>query len=422
MGYNSSKMSKNYSELGVAFMSSNNQEIDIPLYKYTLLLSLPYFLIMLKIFPNSNTSITIYSIILLSLATPLILYNYRKMQINTKQMGLFILFACIISTIIFLNLFGKNYSFSELSYNGNALITFLYVFLIFILFRHATLSEKQIELTLSMIVFLAIIFCFFNIVLYHNTILSLSSLQSSYKAQFCSLFLGRNQFGSFLYLSIIAYITLTSHFKKKFNIFIFFLLFVNLFLTFSRSANLATIIFLIICLLYMDIKKKIYLYLIIGTLLFILLNNNYIGEIINNFLIRPEAGSAGRLGRWEGVFQYVKDDWSVFFGISATGLKKILLSIGVEQIDNAYFDILFTYGIIGLFAYCGVLVNSFRKAIFVKQNEKYIKIYIITISAIISFAIYSIFESMVLFEAGLQQWIAILLLIILPNNYFKKRE
>ena len=147
MGYNSSKMSKNYSELGVALMSSNNQEIDIPLYKYTLLLSLPYFLIMLKIFPNSNTSITIYSIILLSLATPLILYNYRKMQINTKQMGLFILFACIISTIIFLNLFGKNYSFSELSYNGNALITLLYVFLIFILFRHATLSEKQIELT-----------------------------------------------------------------------------------------------------------------------------------------------------------------------------------------------------------------------------------------------------------------------------------
>lgn len=256
-------------------------------------LAIPYFLIVVHLFPSNQTAITIYSIALLfSVAFILIIKNSSN-EISSQKMVFFLLYTCLICSVILLNLFGGNYSFRDISYNGNAVVTLVYIFLIYILFERIPLKDLDVKKVLYCIVALGTVSCIFNLLINFKDILNVSSLQNSYQAEFCSFFLGRNQFGSFLYLCLMAYIILVVCFNQRFNMIIFSLLLLNLFLTFSRAANLGAIIFLFISAFCMKSKKRIWLYLFIILVFMILFCDTSFLNFANRLLIRPDAVSAG---------------------------------------------------------------------------------------------------------------------------------
>lgn len=144
-------------------------------------------------------------------------------------------------------------------------------------------------------------------------------------------------------------------------------------------------------------------------------NYTAIGALADKFLFRLDVGTAGRIERWFGLLDIIFENPFLLLGVSSSGFKEIVNSIGVTQIDNAYIEILLSYGIIGLLLYLFIILKNVHKTNMLINNKKLLKI---IQSFTVSLLIYGLFESVILFEPGIIQWTISILLFAFPRAFY----
>ena len=385
------------------------KKTEVLLRNYEYILAFPYFLVLLQLLPAQEIYFTIASICMWACLMFWILFAHFP-RIKRKPFIVSLVIFLWVAVTVLLNILHLG-SLSNLIYTANTAVMLGTIFFLFSTHNNF-FSKLSVYNAITAMIVIGIISCLINIIKNYRAIFTLAAVIQVYDAKFTGLFLGRNQFGWFIYLCIVGCAILKSFYREKIHTAIFILFGINLFFTFSRAAILATTVFILIN--WIDVKKpkKLILLLTILLLIFFLYFFTDIRGIVDRFLIRSDFGSAGRFERWGKLLEVLFESNEWLIGVSPARFKELLLSIGIEQIDNAYLEMLGSYGIVGLCLYLGLFVHLFsltRRANLIDGQAKLVA------SAIISFAILGLFESLLLFESGLIQWSATLLVVVFPK-------
>ncbi len=230
------------------------------------------------------------------------------------------------------------------------------------------------------LLFFSIIACIYNLVFNFTEIISIRYITSGYELNLKSFFVNRNQFGSFLFISIVAHYYLLSGKKVQvLNIFIFALQITNLTLTMSRGAILASAIFFII--LYLQHLKNIRvitsIIILISLMIFVILLSNKIMDFISDNILRLDAGVTGRSEIWEMGLTVLAQN-NIINGVGYFTGVELAKAQGFQfqEFHSLYIDTLVNGGIIELAFLMTLLIYIFKRCIKKCYDREYKKIYI----------------------------------------------
>lgn len=279
-------------------------------------------------------------------------------------------------------------------------------------------TEKDIRQFLTGVLGLAAIAILVNAVMNGADFTKILSVSSSYSLDFSSFFANRNQFGSFLFLSIVAH-CLYIHKKKInwFNVLLFSGQVISLVLTMSRGAILALAVFIFVfCLAEFARRPKYLLLLVTGALTTVLIGSKLgLGETINRLLLRPDAGLSTRDVLW-AVGVDVWTDSSVLLGVgSFSGLELARMhEMELEEFHSFWVEALVSGGLVELFLILLVLGIVWRQ-LSQSSLERYPRR--VLFSAAVGVFVLSLVESLSFFTIGLVGSMYSLFLISVPLLY-----
>lgn len=328
-----------------------------------------------------------------------------------------IIFTIMLMVIQLITVYSNSLTGINTNYNDYINLTAKTVnfFLLFgIMLNKKTTKEKIIRFMDYMIVF-GIIACLYNIAVNWNSILNLTNITSSYQVNIKSFFPNRNQFGMFLFITIVAnnYRTLVS--KKNLTYYmVTFLLIVNLIMTMSRGAILALLIFYII--LYIQniksIRTPISFIILLFTFMMVIFTNSQLKDFIVRNVVRADTGVAGRLDVWKmGIDVYSKSN--LFSGVGFhTGID-IAKAAGFEfdQFHNFFIDILVSGGFIELLFIVTTIFYVYRRVMMKCWDKSYKRIYKASMYAIFALGLV---ESVSFFSIGFVDTIYTIFFITIP--------
>ena len=372
--------------------------------------------ILFKIFDKNNMPIILFLIILINYI-PLILPNmiskeshgvgtipmaicfvieialilltfYKNIKI-TRTMKKAGIALCIISLILVLvqvkNFIIGNYQLLDVF---NIACFFINILLLFIGMIDFKVDEKKINIFMKLIVFMGIVACINNMILYFNEILqTIGIAKISGSINMKSFFANRNQFAFFLYLTIIANIYVIISQKNNLIYKLLMLLFLgNLFFSMSRTGMLVVAIFFVLYFIFCDkinTKTKITILVlcaILGIIAFVIMMN-----------INPQL--VNYIGRFQGTELLVYKTKSF------------------TQFHNIYIDMLVTGGLMLL----GFIFWIYYFVVKTIKESKIDKKYKILYKAMfITFAIYICFESFGRFSIGSSDTLCLIFFITIP--------
>lgn len=180
-------------------------------------------------------------------------------------------------------------------------------------------SEKEMRRFLVGFLWLTASAIIVNLLLNAADFSNLFTVNSSYELDFSSFFANRNQFGYFLFLSILAH-TLYLHDKKPrlLNIILMAAQVASLLLTMSRGALLALLLFVVSFAVFQFRERaRFLLSFIAGGVIFVLAARHFgFGTIFTDLVIRPDAGLSGRNDIW-GIGLEVWLSHNIVFGLGS---------------------------------------------------------------------------------------------------------
>lgn len=298
--------------------------------------------------------------------------------------------------------------------------------LLFILsLEKVTVSNNELIVFLKKICFIGLFAAILNILLNYKSIINLRFINNSYSVSFSSFFPNRNQFGLFMLIEIIALSLLSAYnYKKKY--FIYFVIFgLNLILTMSRNSILGLAVYISMCIYYKFLKYKIKmsrnkLLLFAGICIFTI----YIGikvagsekiiGMINTMFIRIdtlETGS-GRFSVWKHGIN-IANKYNFLFGVGrykALELNKLLFNDNLEYFHSLYIEKYATNGLIGLLILFYLIKYVWKKV----SNCSNLKYKIILKSTLISFYVFSVFETTTRFSIGYADSVFLIFFFTIP--------
>lgn len=406
--------------------------------------------ILFKIFDKNNMPIILFLIILINYI-PLILPNmiskeshgvgtipmaicfvieialilltfYKNIKI-TRAMKKAGIALCIISLILVLvqvkNFIIGNYQLLDVF---NIACFFINILLLFIGMIDFKVDEKKINIFMKLIVFMGIVACINNMILYFNEILQTIGLAKiSGSINMKSFFANRNQFAFFLYLTIIANIYVIISQKNNLIYKLLMLLFLgNLFFSMSRTGMLVVAIFFVLYFIFCDkinTKTKITILVlcaILGIIAFIIMMN--INPQLVNYIGRFERikDLSGRTRIWErGIDLLLQNPINLIFGVGRFQGTELLVfkTKSFTQFHNIYIDMLVTGGLMLL----GFIFWIYYFVVKTIKESKIDKKYKILYKAMfITFAIYICFESFGRFSIGSSDTLCLIFFITIP--------
>jgi len=232
-----------------------------------------------------------------------------------------------------------------------------------------TVSEEVFIDFTKKFTILSLFICLFNFFDNYKMITNFFNISNSYQFNVTGVFANRNQLGSFMFISIIAHIYYnTRKSLSKLDYVIYIVQFVNLILSMSRAAMLATGIFL---LFYIGIYKRFLsrhpIFTIIAICLICLLfTNDSLWGFIQNNIIRSEVGNSGRSEVWlTGIGIANNNISSLFIGQGLFHGISIAQSTGMsfDQFHSFYVDTLVSGGVVELLFLVALFVYIAIKAI-----------------------------------------------------------
>lgn len=380
---------------------------------FTIINFMSYILMSLGLIPQLEIFNTIFSLLSVGCLFFWCVF-FNKIKTSRVSFVAFIIFSLFVLAINIINSIHLN-NINDFIYNANAISIICLVFVFLVNNNKSLINEISIRYVLISVVLFAVCSSIFNIYVNYESIMNLAAIRNAYEAKFTGFFLGRNQFGAYLYLSIVSCFYLENIYDTKVSVFIVLFLILNLLFTFSRTPILCTLLFLIISKLKFSNPKIIFGSIMLTSIFVGFYVFTSIGDLADKFLIRSDVGSAGRISRWMKLLMLVINEPSVLLGISPAGFKAFMLqnNFGFAHIDNAYLEILISYGIVGVFIYTVFLVYCLffvYKTMTVRSAKK------VMIGFFFSFLLFDALESMILFEAGLVQLIATVLFVVIPKS------
>ena len=357
----------------------------------------------------------------------------RKIEI-TKIMKKNIVLLGIISIILFIIQI-KNYFIGkyELLDFVNIICLFINILLLFIGMIDFKVEERKINTFMKMIVFMGVIACINNMILYFNEILqTLGITKIAGSINMKSFFANRNQFAFFLYIAIMSniFVILTQKNNLIYK-FLMLLFFVNLFFSMSRTGMLVTGIFFGVYFLASDkikFKNKI---IILGLCIILTIITFLVMMKINPFLVNYIGrfdrikDLSGRTDIWErGINLVLENPINLIFGVGRFQGTELLVfkTKTFSQFHNIYIDSLVTGGIMLLVYILYIYYFVIRKLKDSNIDKKYRALYV---AMFITFVIYICFESFGRFSIGASDTLCLVFFVAIPllhANSIKKNE
>lgn len=353
--------------------------------------------------------------------------NDKKVEITKEMKKNFILLSII--TIILLivqvcNFFTGNLSKMDIVNIG---CIFANILFLFILMLNKKINEKDIYSFFKAIVYMALVSCIVNVLIYYKEILGFIGIGPKYSMviKIKSFFANRNQFAFFLYVGIIADIILLKNENKKIYKILLPVFFISLIITMSRTGLLVGAILLVMLFFIndkMSLKTKISIsvgLIVVGIIALIIVSNFMptLWKSINANLVRIHEvkNLSGRTDIWSiGINLLVQKPQNMLFGIGRFNAIKLLEDVDgtrFTQYHNIYLDSLVTGGIITLAYFIFTFYIVIKKVI--KSNlDKNIKNIYITM--FITYGIYIMFESFGRFSIGCSDTLCLIFFITIP--------
>lgn len=340
---------------------------------------------------GSRTAITLFYFVL-AMLIPVILNSLGLLSNFAIAMGMAFVLVCIIS-FVRLPLFQAKINNSFLfivavffcnsimamvinTFNGieinsfdfiNIVAKLINIYILYILPKCMLFSTYALKKYARLMVALAIIACGYNLISNLPILTSgFSSFSSSYEIKLCSFFINRNQFGMFLVVSIfLAELAFMGN-NNKYKWIILSILYVNLFLTFSRGSMISVIFFYMLryILGHNIIQNMTILFkILICVVVFLVIAMVYIPGIIDflsTMVIRSDVGTSGRTAIWLMGLTIVLHT-NVINGLgSFTGID-FAIQQGFEfgQFHSLYIDTLVSGGIIELIILLVIYVTAY---------------------------------------------------------------
>lgn len=287
--------------------------------------------------------------------------------------------------------------------------------LLFGVMTNVKVKREQLMLFMKYVVIFSVVACLYNLVINWNQIAHLGYMTSGYQVDLKSFFANRNQFGAFIFVSIVAHVyMLTGKRIKMTHILIFLLQLLSVMLTMSRGSILACVVFFV--LFYIQNLKNIKSVFFIGglwtVLLFVIVSNHKLMAFITKYIIREDAGLSGRSSIWSmGINVAIKHN--IINGVGYyTGLD-MAKSQGLQfdEFHSLYIDKLVEGGIIGLAFLILVLTFVFYRCL-AKCGDKPVKrVYTASFIAIL---VLGAFESVSFFSIGYVDTIMTIFFVTIP--------
>ena len=377
-------------------VSYETRYINMMFYSVVLML-LPFILVQY----TGDNSLLIPSMgFLFIISISLIIYYRFQVSIKINKNGLIytLIYGSILLMPLIMNIFFANATNSLDILNGLASVLIFFIY--FTLPLNIKISEQTIyKLHVKMIKF-ALLSCIYNIIVNLDDLLTINMLTNSYDAAFQSFFSNRNQYGAFLFiaLTVLDILDKTKISKKK-VVLLYIILFINLLLTMSRGAILASLVYFSLSFLSKKKANKDWIFLcsFICIVIFVFLNDS-IRNIIKDYIIRPDHGSTGRSSLWSLGLQIYEEN-SLLFGTGGNTALDMAKDMGMtrSEFHSFYIEALLSSGIIGLLFIVFILFVIIKKHLNeISYKNKRIKLKL----RIISFLCLGLVESVNVFSLG----------------------
>ena len=166
-----------------------------------------------------------------------------------------------------------------------------------------------------------------------------------YRAQVYGFFFGKNLYGEFVSLSIIAGIYVFTKVRKKTELIFIVVKIVAVVLSFSRAALLQMFVMILVYVLIYNQQYSKIIKCFFGCLCIFAVSMYYLSNTFNSFIISYVIrGNAGDAGRAQAIRNAFYNDYSIFqilLGISYSGIAYYNVDV-----DNTYVFLYFSGGII----------------------------------------------------------------------------
>ncbi len=290
-------------------------------------------------------------------------------------------------------------------------------------------SEKETTAFIYKVLIIGIISIIVNVALNYKLIINLSAITNSYNVNFSSFFPNRNQFGLFMFVMIfLNSLLMTQNNNKKYKI-LQAIFICNLFLSMSRNSILGLSIFYLTR--YLQRKKSnkkkisisakriievIFVVLCLGSACSLILTNKAVGNKISDLFVRVdnlESGS-GRFEAWHNGIAIATEN-VLLFGAGrylSIKLNHITHNNDLEYFHSIYVEKLATHGIIGLFWLIGLMWIIWNK---VKSSNLENNIKSIILASLVSFWVFSLFETTTRFSIGYADSFFMIFFFTLPQ-------
>lgn len=265
------------------------------------------------------------------------------------------------------------------------------------------LHRGQVLVLMRYFLVFAVLACFYNLIANFSQLGSFAStaITSTYELNLRSIFANRNQFGSFLFLALVAqgYIA-ASRSTRWSDAGVFLLIVANLVLTQSRGGMIAAAIFL--ATLYgpklLTGRRVFAIVPIVGIAVALTSVSRWNGILeAFDFAARPDAGVSGRDVLWK-LGASIAFEHNPIIGVGLfTGLDLTDPQFTFSQFHSLYIDALVDGGFVGIVILLLILFSCARSAL---RNLAHRDLARVHLSALVAMLTLAAFESISFFSMG----------------------
>lgn len=286
-------------------------------------------------------------------------------------------------------------------------------------FAITTASRSGLDRFLQIFLALTVVAILYNFLINAGSLNQITAVSSSYNLSFSSFFGNRNQFGHFLFVSLVAHsLYVAMHRFSSWNVVLYAAQLLSMILTFSRGALIATMIGATV-LVILVFRKRPFLSFTLGALGFIagwnLLTGRY-SNLLERLFFRTDVGLAGR----EQLWKFGLDVWnesSPALGVGTHSGLELAKDSGMEfnEYHSFFLETLVSGGIVELVIIVALLIGSWQRISKSSLDDRVRYIFhaafgglcvLLTIESISFFTVGFVGAIFTVFFIALPQWIA----------------
>jgi len=359
-----------------------------------------------------NTSAIVWIINLIGLLILFFPY-YRHAQKYALRHSIIYIVCCTITIAVNSDLMTG--SIKSIGTNVNIIVFPIFYIINEYLYKEKMITERDIIRLFKFISILGTISTLFALLNgVTDYVQVFSGKLNPYFANIYGFYYGKNIYGSIVSLTIIADLYLYNRCQDRKRLLLIILKSAGVLFSFSRAAILQFVIMFYVYIWFNRKKyKKIWISIVFISLviLTIVLLNQSVLDFILKYIVRSKVGDAGRGVHMQRAISIVGEKaLYMFFGVGYAGID----SLGID-IDNTYLYIFFSGGITKVLMYVFITAIIIKRLIALRKMN--LELCNMCVAIFISYLFYSFFESVAIFEIGMNNFMYTFYIAFVPSGY-----